>query len=152
MDLLRRDLLKAASAAGVMAATGSLIPAVSAQISTPEQIAKQLELEKNYPKLRITNDFLGLEVPGYTMGETRGAAQIPKETYLCTRGPSLKELRGGTAAMLWEFDSNSQKIQCDIHGWQEQTFVCVTGRNIRSLRPELESFRAPFRQEVDGLA
>ena len=20
--------------------------------------------------------------------------------------------------------SNSQKIQCDVHGWQEQTFVC----------------------------
>src|SRR5665213_3641124 len=48
------------------------------QISTPEQIAKQTELEKSIPKMQITDEFLQLRVPDQTMGETVGVAKNSK--------------------------------------------------------------------------
>lgn len=108
----RRELLKAGSAAGVMATAGARVPAARAQMGTPEQKAKQQELEKTYTKLQITNDWLGLEVPGYTMGETMGVSTNSQgHLFVYSRTNPRGNARGAMAAMLWEFDENYKFVK-----------------------------------------
>src|SRR5271155_5586062 len=81
-------------------------PAV-AQISSPEQIASQTELEKSIPKMQITDEFLQLKVPDQTMGETVGVSRNSKgHLFVYSRTNPQGISRGGTAAMLFEFDQN----------------------------------------------
>ena len=44
----------------------------------PEQQAAQAALEANYPKMKITDQYLHLSIPGQTMGQTMGVAQNSK--------------------------------------------------------------------------
>jgi hypothetical protein len=84
----------------------------SAQISTPGQIAKQTELEKGYAKLQITDDWLGLEVPGQTVGETMGVSTNSQgHLFVYSRTNPRGNARGATAAMLWEFDENYKFVK-----------------------------------------
>jgi len=49
---------------GAVSVAGVLLPQqAQAQISTKEQIAQQTELEKNIPKMQITDEFLDLLIP-----------------------------------------------------------------------------------------
>ena len=50
-------------------------PALAQIAGTAQQIAAQLALERHYPKLRITDRFLGLSIPDNTLGQTVGVAE-----------------------------------------------------------------------------
>ncbi|MGH9679740.1 MAG: peptidyl-alpha-hydroxyglycine alpha-amidating lyase family protein [Candidatus Acidiferrales bacterium] len=94
---------------GSMAAAVILTPQpAAAQFGgTPEQVAHQLELEKTYPKLQITDQFLRLSIPGYTMGQTVGVDVDSKgHMFVYSRTNPQGISRGGQAAMLFEFDQN----------------------------------------------
>jgi hypothetical protein len=99
---------------GVMIVAGMLLPQrAEAQFGgAPEQIAQQLALEKAYPRLRITDQFLHLIVPGYTMGQTVGVAlNSGDHLFVYSRTNPQGIARGGKAAMLWEFDQRFQFVR-----------------------------------------
>jgi hypothetical protein len=78
---------------------------------TPQQAA-QAALEANYPKLAVTDQYLRLSIPGYTMGETMGVATNSKgHLFVYSRTNPQGIARGGTAAMLWEFDQNYKFVK-----------------------------------------
>ena len=79
--------------------------AVHAQISTREQQAEQDAIDARTPKLNYKEDVLQLLVPGYTMGETVGVdVNSQNHIFVYSRTNPQGIARGGTAAMLWEFD------------------------------------------------
>lgn len=88
-------------------------PPAQAQFGgTPEQVAAQLALEKTYPKLRITDQFLHLSIPGYTMGQTVGVAVNSEgHLFVYSRTDPQGIARGGKAAILWEFDQNYKFVK-----------------------------------------
>jgi DNA-binding beta-propeller fold protein YncE len=99
---------------GVFIAGGMLLPqpALAQFGGTPEQIAKQLELEKTYPKLKITDQFLHLSIPGYTMGQTVGVAvNSHGHLFVYSRTNPQGIARGGKAAMLFEFDQDYKFVK-----------------------------------------
>ena len=65
----------AAAAAQSKEAPRPAAPAGGGLNGTPEQQAKQAELEKNTPKLKATEEVLRLSVPGETIGEAVGVAK-----------------------------------------------------------------------------
>src|ERR1700749_3607820 len=75
--------------------------------------AHQAELEKSYPQLNVVrDDYMHLSVPGYTMGETMGVATNSKgNLFVYSRTNPQGIARGGTAAMLWEFDPTGKFIK-----------------------------------------
>ena len=108
---------------------GMLSPRRSeAQISSPEQIAKQTELEKNIPKMQITDEFLQLVVPDQTMGETVGVAKNSKgHLFVYTRTNPQGISRGGTAAMLFEFDENLKFVK----QWGPHNYAASFAHSVR---------------------
>jgi len=79
-------------------------PLVRAQFASPQQLAEQLELEKNYPQMQITDQFLGLTIPNNTVGQTMGVALNSKgHLFVYTRTGPLGIARGGQAARLFEW-------------------------------------------------
>jgi DNA-binding beta-propeller fold protein YncE len=81
---------------------------------TPQQAAQaaQAALESNYPKLNVTDQYLHLSIPGYTMGETMGVATNSKgHLFVYSRTNPQGIARGGAAAMLWEFDQNYKFVK-----------------------------------------
>ena len=53
-----------------------------------------------------------LQIPGYTMGETMGVATNSKgHLFVYSRTNPQGIARGGTAAMLWEFDQNRKYVK-----------------------------------------
>jgi DNA-binding beta-propeller fold protein YncE len=99
---------------GVVIVAGMLLaqPALAQFGGTPEQVAKQLALEKTYPKLKITDQFLHLRIPGYTMGQTVGVAVNSKgHLFVYSRTNPQGIARGGQAAMLFEFDQNYKFVK-----------------------------------------
>src|SRR6185437_10298781 len=93
-------------AAGLVVTAGIWMPQpAQAQFGgSPAEIAQQLELEKTYPKLQITDDFLGLTIPGYTMGQSVGVSTDSSgDLFVYSRSNPQGIARGGKAAMLWEF-------------------------------------------------
>ena len=115
---------------GVLITAGTLsLHRAEAQISTPEQIAKQTELEKSIPKMQITEDVLRLSIPGQTMGETVGVSKNSKgHLFVYSRTGTGGVARGGTAAMLFEFDQNLKSVKL----WGSQQLRRV----VRALRPD----------------
>ncbi|MGH9447611.1 MAG: peptidyl-alpha-hydroxyglycine alpha-amidating lyase family protein [Terriglobia bacterium] len=98
----------------VMIIGGMLLPQrAEAQFdAAPEQPAQQLAMERTYPRLRLTDQFLHLSVPGYTMGQTVGVAVNSRShLFVYTRTNPQGIARGGKAAMLWEFDSHYQFVK-----------------------------------------
>jgi hypothetical protein len=72
-----------------------------------EQQAAQAQLEKSYPQMSVTDQYLHLSIPGQTMGQTVGVATNSKgQLFVYSRSVNQGMARGGRAAMLWEFDDN----------------------------------------------
>ena len=109
MVLSRVFTLSAAIFAGVLLlAPGQIL----AQALTPEQQAKQAELEKTYPNMQANDEYLHLSVPGNTVGQTMGVALNSKgHMFLYTRTDPQGIARGGKAAKLWEFDQNYKFVK-----------------------------------------
>ncbi|HVC00274.1 MAG TPA: 6-bladed beta-propeller [Candidatus Dormibacteraeota bacterium] len=127
-DMTRRDLLKAASAVGLMASAGVLTPSAWAQFGTPEQIAEQEEFDKKIPQMRITDQFLRLSVPGYTMGGTLGVSTNSKgHLFVYSRSNPQGIARGGKAAMLWEFDQNHKFVK----EWGPNNYAASFAHSVR---------------------
>jgi hypothetical protein len=79
---------------------------------SPEQRASQATLEKGYPQLNVTAQYLQLAIPGYTMGETMGVATNSKgHLFVYSRTGHGGTARGGTAAQLFEFDQNYKFVK-----------------------------------------
>ena len=77
-----------------------------------EQQAAQAELEKSYPKMSVTDQYLHLSIPGQTMGQTTGVATNSKgQLFVYSRSVNQGMARGGRAAMLWEFDDNYKFVK-----------------------------------------
>src|SRR5579885_849631 len=100
------NFLSVCRAVAVIAALGVSLPAPAlAQFGgTPQQVAAQLELEKSYPKLRITDQFLGLSIPGSTLGQTVGVAVNSRgHLFVYSRTDPQGIARGGQSARLFEW-------------------------------------------------
>ncbi|MEZ5286517.1 MAG: 6-bladed beta-propeller [Vicinamibacterales bacterium] len=68
-------------------------------------LAKQAEIEKNAPKLQITEEVLPLVIPGHTIGEAVGVAKNSKgHLFVFTRSGATGPAKGATASQLFEFD------------------------------------------------
>lgn len=71
-----------------------LSPSARAQISgTPQQVAAQRALEKGYPRMPITDRFLGLRIPQSTLGQTVGVAVLCEASCSSTRAPIRRASR-----------------------------------------------------------
>src|ERR1700722_14368487 len=83
-----------------------------AQISTRAQQAEQDALDAKTPKLNYAEEVLQLLVPGFTMGETVGVdINSNNHIFVYSRTNPQGIARGGTAAMLWEFDPSGKFIK-----------------------------------------
>ena len=72
-------------------------------------LAKQAEIEKNAPRLQITEEVLPLVVPGHTIGEAVGVAKNSKgHLFVFTRSGATGPAKGATASQLFEFDPDTQ--------------------------------------------
>src|SRR3984893_13459867 len=77
-----------------------------------EQQAAQAELEKSYPQMSVSDQYLHLSMPGQTMGQTVGVATNSKgQLFVYSRSVNQGVARGGRAAMLWEFDDNYKFVK-----------------------------------------
>lgn len=75
-------------------------------------MAKQLELEKQSPRLRIVEEVLPLVVPGHTIGEAVGVAKNSKgHLFVFTRSGASGPAKGATASQLFEFDPNLKFVK-----------------------------------------
>lgn len=93
-------------AVGIVAMLGAVLPRPAhAQFGgSPQQIAAQLALEKNYPKMHITDQFLGLSIPDSTLGQTVGVAVNSRgDLFVYSRTDPQGIARGGQAARLFEW-------------------------------------------------
>ncbi|HEX6896171.1 MAG TPA: 6-bladed beta-propeller [Bryobacteraceae bacterium] len=90
--------------------------------------AKQLELEKNTPQLKITEDVLPLSVPGHTIGETEGISKNSKgHLFIYSRTGTGGSSRGGTAAELFEFDQNLKFVKL----WGPDNYAASFAHSVR---------------------
>lgn len=79
-------------------------PALAQFGGTPQQVAAQLALERSYPKMRLTDQFLGLGIPGNTLGQTVGVAVNSRgDLFVYSRSDPQGIARGGEAARLYEW-------------------------------------------------
>ncbi|MBZ5659432.1 MAG: 6-bladed beta-propeller [Acidobacteriia bacterium] len=101
-------------APGLLIAAGLLLPqrALAQFGGSPEEVAKQLELEKTYSEMKITDQFLRLSIPGFTMGQTVGVSLNSKgHMFVYSRTNPQGISRGGQAAQLFEFDQNFKFVK-----------------------------------------
>ncbi len=76
------------------------------------QQARQAELEKNTPQLKITEEVLKLSVPGETIGEAVGVAKNSRgHLFVFTRSGKTATVKGSAASMLFEFDPNLKFVK-----------------------------------------
>lgn len=104
MNLLKHPFVHLA--VGGIVLSGLCLPGLAlAQIAgTPQQIAAQQTLERSYPKLRISDQFLGLSIPGNTLGQTVGVAVNSRgDLFVYSRTDPQGIARGGQAARLFEW-------------------------------------------------
>jgi hypothetical protein len=79
---------------------------------TAEQQAKQAELEKNTPQLKVTEEVLKLTVPGQTIGEAVGVAKNSQgHLFVFSRTGKTATVKGSAASMLFEFDQNLKFVK-----------------------------------------
>ena len=75
-------------------------------------LAKQAGIEKDAPRLQITEEILPLVVPGHTIGEAVGVAKNSKgHLFVFTRSGATGPAKGSTASQLFEFDPGPQVRQ-----------------------------------------
>jgi hypothetical protein len=99
---MRTALIAAAAGLSVLA----VAPSANAQGVTQQQVADQLALDNTYPKMQITDDFLGLSIPGNTLGQTVGVAVNSQgHLFVYSRTDPQGVARGGQAARLFEWGS-----------------------------------------------
>jgi DNA-binding beta-propeller fold protein YncE len=99
---------------GAVAVASMLLPTpAAAQIGgNAEQVAAQLAIEKTYPTMNITDEFLHLSIPGYTMGQTVGVDVNSKGyMFVYSRTNPQGVARGGQAAMLFQFDPHYKFVK-----------------------------------------
>jgi hypothetical protein len=78
-------------------------PAANPQLQAA--LAKQLELEKQTPRLQVAEEVLPLVLPGPTIGEAVGVAKNSKgHLFVFTRSGATGPAKGSTASQLFEFD------------------------------------------------
>jgi len=112
---------------GMLIAIGSSTDA-RAQISTRQQQAEQDALDAKTPKLNYTEEVLQLLVPGMTMGETVGVdINSQNHIFVYSRTNPQGIARGGTAAMLWEFDQNGKFIK----EWGPHNYAASFAHSVR---------------------
>src|ERR1041385_5547963 len=112
---------------GAILATGGL-STLHAQISTRQQQAEQDALDAKTPKLNYKEDVLQLLVPGYTMGETVGVdVNAQNHVFVYSRTNPQGIARGGTAAMLWEFDQNGTFVK----EWAPHNYAASFAHSVR---------------------
>ena len=79
---------------------------------SPEQQAKQAELEKATPQLKVTEEVLRLNVPGQTIGEAVGVAKNSKgHLFVFSRTGKTATVKGSAASMLFEFDQDLKFVK-----------------------------------------
>ena len=94
------------SAIGIAVLLGTSLshPALAQFGGTQQQIAEQLALERHYPQLHITDQFLGLSIPDNTVGQTVGVAVNSRgDLFVYTRTDPQGIALGGQAARLFEW-------------------------------------------------
>ena len=89
-----------AAGAGLIAqGGGAMNPEMKAAIQ------KQLDLEKQTPRLQVAEEVLPLMIPGHTIGEAVGVAKNSKGSlFVFTRSGATGPAKGSTASQLFEFD------------------------------------------------
>src|SRR5580704_13146296 len=101
---------------------------VHAQISTREQQAEQDAIDARTPKLKYKEEVLQLLVPGYTMGETVGVdVNSQNHIFVYSRTNPQGVARGGTAAMLWEFDQDDGFVK----EWAPHNYAAAFAHSVR---------------------
>lgn len=79
---------------------------------TAEQQAKQTDLEKATPQLKVTEEVLRLNVPGETIGEAVGVAKNSQgHLFVFSRTGKTATVKGSAASMLFEFDQNLRFVK-----------------------------------------
>jgi hypothetical protein len=112
---------------GALLVSGSL-STVSAQISTKEQQAEQDARDANTPKLHYQEEVLQLLVPGETMGQPVGVdVNSQNHLFVYSRTHPQGIARGGTAAMLWEFDQNGKFVK----EWGPHNYAASFAHSVR---------------------
>lgn len=87
-------------------------PAGGGLAGSAEQQAKQAELEKATPMLKVTEEYLKLSVPGQTIGEAVGVAKNSKgHLFVYSRTGKTAMVKGSAASMLFEFDPNLKFVK-----------------------------------------
>jgi hypothetical protein len=95
---------------------------------SPDQRAKQLAIEKATPELQIKEDVLYLSIPGQTMGQTLGVSRNSKgHLFVYSRTGPSGIARGGTAAMLFEFDENNKFVKI----WGPNNYAASFAHSVR---------------------
>ena len=116
---------------GVMILAGTLsLQRVEAQglAGSPEMKARQLAVEKAAPPLQVTEDVLRFSIPGQTMGQTEGVARNSKgHLFVYSRTGPSGIARGGTAAMLFEFDENLKFVKT----WGPNSYAAAFAHSVR---------------------
>jgi hypothetical protein len=101
---------------------------VQAQISTRAQQAEQDGIDAKTPKLNYKEEVLQLLVPGYTMGETVGVdVNSRNHIFVYSRTNPQGIARGGTAAMLWEFNPDGSFVK----EWGPHNYAASFAHSVR---------------------
>jgi DNA-binding beta-propeller fold protein YncE len=112
---------------GALLVTSS-VPTAHAQISTREQQAEQDALDAKTPKLNYKEEVLQLLVPGETMGQPVGVdINSQGHIFVYSRTHPQGIARGGTAAMLWEFDQNGKFVK----EWGPHNYAASFAHSVR---------------------
>lgn len=131
MEMTRRDLLKAASAASVVAAGAALLPEGKAKaqgFGSPQKWAEQQAFEKTIPQMQIKDEWLRLSVPGQTVGQPLGVSTNSQgHLFVYSRTNPKGIARGGQAAMLWEFDENYKFVK----EWGPNNYAASFAHSVR---------------------
>ncbi len=103
-------------------------PAGGGMNGTPEAQAKQAELEKNTPQLKVTEEILRLNVPGQTIGETVGVAKNSQgHLFVFSRTGKTATVKGSAASMLFEFDQNLKFVK----EWGPNNYASAFAHTVR---------------------
>ena len=100
------------AAAPAAAPAAPAAPAGGGIAGSPEQQAKQAELEKATPQLKVTEEVLRLNIPGQTIGEAVGVAKNSKgHLFVYSRTGKTATVKGSAASMLFEFDQDLKFVK-----------------------------------------
>ena len=87
-------------------------PAGGGLAGNAEQQAKQAALEKETPKLTVTEEVLRLNIPGQTIGEAVGVAKnAAGNLFVFSRTGKTAQVKGSAASMLFEFDPSLRFVK-----------------------------------------